>query len=187
MKEEIDGGLLQIRERRRDRIYDALAIFLGLFSLCIGFLIYAHNDEDGVYISKIFHQDVSFAKFNAKINSFFDSFLSFTNREEAKEKPVLGEVNYVQLGDDWYQSDSTAVSALTSGTVLYITEEADSTYSAVLSYGSFEALYMNLTDVEVKAADRLKGGDSIGGYEGKFKCYFRQGERYLSYDQIFLL
>lgn len=184
VEKEINGGLLQKHERRRDRIYDILAIFLGLFSLFLGFLIYAHNDSEGVFISKVIHKNVSFADFNAKINSFFDSFLSF-DKKSGEDRPVLGEINYVSLGDDRFMSTEQFVPTLTDGTVTYVTSESDGSFSVVVSYATFDAIYHNLTNVEVKAADRLKGGDSLGGYENYFKAFFRQGDKFVTYDEIF--
>ena len=92
---ELDGGIIMKKEKRRDRLYDVLSVFLGLASLILGFLIYANNDTNGVYISKVLHTDVSFVEMNKKINSFFDSFLKFNNDKETKT--VLGEITYFEL------------------------------------------------------------------------------------------
>lgn len=71
---ELDGGIIMKKEKRRDRLYDVLSVFLGLASLILGFLIYANNDANGVYISKVLHTDVSFVEMNKKINSFLILF-----------------------------------------------------------------------------------------------------------------
>ena len=71
---ELDGGIIMKKEKRRDRLYDVLSVFLGLASLILGFLIYANNDTNGVYISKVLHTDVSFVEMNKKLIRFLILF-----------------------------------------------------------------------------------------------------------------
>ena len=106
---ELDGGFIMKKEKRRDRLYDVLSVFLGLASLILGFLIYANNDANGVYISKVLHTDVSFVEMNKKINSFFDSFLKFNNDKETKT--VLGEITYFELENNKFSSSEQFVQA----------------------------------------------------------------------------
>lgn len=180
---ELDGGIIMKKEKRRDRLYDVLSIFLGLASLIFGFLIYANNDVNGVYISKVLHTDVSFVEMNKKINSFFDSFLKFNDDKETKT--VLGEITYFELENNKFSSSEQFVQALDDCTISYVTQESDMTFSIVVCYDSFDAIYSNLENVEVKPGDRIKGGDSLGGYQEYFKALFKKGDQIVQYKDIF--
>lgn len=180
---ELDGGIIMKKEKRRDRLYDILSIFLGLASLILGFLIYANNDANGVYISKVLHTDISFVEMNKKINSFFDSFLKFNNDKETK--PVLGEITYFELENNKFSSSEQYVQALDDCTIVYITQESDKTFSLVVCYDSFEAIYSNLENIEVKSGDRIKGGESFGGYQEYFKAIFKKGDQFVEYKDLF--
>lgn len=184
MKEaKIEGGINLKNEKRKDRVYDILSICLGAISLFFGFLIYAHNDAKGVWISNLFHTKVDFTSFNNKVNSFFDNFLTFN--PNSGDKPVAGEITYIPLADNRFITTEPFVTTLEPGTIAYISNESDGTFSVVVYYSSFVAIYNDLVSLDVKMADRLEADETIGAYEESFEAYFKKGDSFVTYQELY--
>lgn len=169
----------------RDRLYDLFSVVGFAYVLLIGFLIFARLDTDASLLNGFFHTDFSFAGLNSRIDSFFNNLFNF-NPKGGSDQPVAGSVHYIEVGDHTFTSDDQTVRTLASGTIAYVAQELDKSYSVVVRYGDIDATYFDLSSVAVQAYDHLEIDEVIGEHHGQFRAYFRQGGQEKSYAELFV-
>ena len=99
----------ETKKAKRSTAYKIMMSFLIVLALALGFLIYARVDENGSVLNNIFHSNISFTSFNAKINRFLDNMFRFNLKDNQDDLPVGGSVTYEALEDNYYRSEDQSV------------------------------------------------------------------------------
>lgn len=176
----------ETQKAKRSTAYKIMMSFLIVLALALGFLIYARVDENGSFLNNIFHSNISFTSFNAKINRFLDNMFRFNLKDNQDDLPVGGSVTYEALEDNYYRSEDQSVRMLKRGVVSYMETKNQESFVMITYENGVVASYYELFDPIVKALDQLKAGDVIASYETKFKVLFQKGNQLISYEEALL-
>ena len=176
----------ETKKAKRSTAYKIMMSFLIVLALALGFLIYARVDENGSVLNNIFHSNISFTSFNAKINRFLDNMFRFNLKDNQDDLPVGGSVTYGALEDNYYRSEDQSVRMLKRGVVSYMETKNQESFVMITYENGVVASYYELFDPIVKTLDQLKAGDVIASYETKFKVLFQKGNQLISYEEALL-
>ncbi len=169
----------ETKKAKRSTAYKIMMSFLIVLALALGFLIYARVDENGSVLNNIFHSNISFTSFNAKINRFLDNMFRFNLKDNQDDLPVGGSVTYEA-------SEDQSVRMLKRGVVSYMETKNQESFVMITYENGVVASYYELFDPIVKTLDQLKAGDVIASYETKFKVLFQKGNQLISYEEALL-
>ena len=170
----------------KNKVFEVLSIFMICISLFLGFMIYAKKDQNGKFLKENFGISTNFTSFNTKVNSFVNSLFNYDlNPSKNNDQSVSNHVLYVELGNDFYSSESNEVNVINNGVVLGVFED-NFTYTVLINFDNgVVGCYSNLTDSKVKQYDRLKKGESLGHYEQSFKALFKKDDKIITYNEAF--
>ena len=151
--------------------------FLGILIIILSSLIYMKKDPTGNFIKKVFNENVSFEKFNYEVSKIFSSLIIY---KEDKLVEVASNVDYIELGDHYYYTNSTSVKSLNKGTVIFIGKEDDEV-SLIIQYDNgVIASYFDIYDITCSSFDEISKNEALGTYIDKFRVLFRKGNELLT-------
>ena len=119
----------------------------------------------------------TFEKFNYEVSKIFSSLIIY---KEDKLEEVASNVDYIELGDHYYYTNSTSVKSLNKGTVIFIGKEDDEV-SLIIQYDNgVIASYFDIYDITCSSFDEISKNEALGTYIDKFRVLFRKGNELLT-------
>ena len=168
---------------KKGGLYKVVMGVMAIYSIFMGFAIYAKKDYDATYFNSIFNTNVNFNEFNRKINNLLDLKI-FSEETRNEDMVVSGSSNYIELGEDYYISDGFLATSIDSGVVSYVNGKDDN-YTVIVVYDNgVMATYYNLIDVNVFSNDRVYLGDILGSYNEKVKIVFIRNNEKIKYEDV---
>lgn len=176
-------------EGKNKGFFNFFQIVFIIIALFLSFMIYAKNDENGSFLQKYFHLNVSFKDFNNKVGLNISRFLAnlniFTENDEDAKK-VATNIYYLKDENNYYTYTSNEVPMLFYGKVLSI-NDAEKKYDINIYYSNgVNACYYGLESNYTNKGDILNKGDIIGTYEERFKVIFAKNNKIISYEEALL-
>lgn len=171
---------------KHSKVLQYLSYLMVIFSLALGFLIYAKKDYNSTFINNLFDTDFSFQSMNAEISKTLDNIFNFNLFDDDSEtKPVAGSVQYISLGNNLYQTEDQEIPLLNDGTIIYAKkQDQDQKYDIMVNYtNGAVAIYFDLDDCLVTNYDILSRGDIIAHYQTSFKVLFYRNDALISYEE----
>lgn len=174
--------------QKRISLWRTLSLLCMIFSMIMGFLIYAKKDENANFLKEHFNVEASFTNMNQNISSFLNSIFNFDifKSSTGGDQMVDATVSYINEGNNLYSSEGNQVSMLKNGTILFTSSDNDGKIIITSYDNGVVATYFMLSSLEVKVYDYLKQGDIIGTYEGQFKVLFSKDNKLISYEEALL-
>ncbi len=183
IKNKIEG------KNKKHYILNFFKLILSFFVLVLSFLIYAKNDEDASFLSKVFNVNVSFKAMNEKISYQISTLLSSLNifkKDEEKTHLVSTPINYISLGNNYYSFESNEIPLLFKGKILNINTFNDTYNVNVYFENGINACYYDILNIYVNKGDIVNRNETIGNYETQFKVIFAKNNQIISYEEALL-
>ncbi len=185
--EKIKRRIERQYQKKKTTIWRTLSLLMMIFTMAMGFLIYAKKDENGSFLKEHFNIETSFVAMNENISSFLNSVFNFNifNNQNAlgNDQTVNGTVAYINEGENYFSYETNEVRMLKSGTILFTSFDSEGQIVIASLDNGVVATYFMLQTIEVKVYDQLKEGDTLGTYNGKFKVLFSKENHLIKYEE----
>ena len=165
--EKIKRRIERQYQKKKTTIWRTLSLLMMIFTMAMGFLIYAKKDENG---------------------SFLKEHFNIFNNQNAlgNEQTVNGSVAYINEGENYFSYETNEVRMLKPGTILFTSSDSEGQIVIASLDNGVVATYFMLQTIEVKVYDQLKEGDTLGTYNGKFKVLFSKENHLIKYEEAVL-
>ena len=159
---------------KKNKLLSFVNFCLLLSFLGVGALTYCKVDEDATIVNGIFKTDISFAEMNNNIDEYLDKIF---NRKDVEDETVSFENEYIDIGNNNYQTDDKVVNMIHNGKVISVNFHNDYKYFIVVQYeNGVVGMYTRIDETTVCIDQKLNKNDIIGTYLGEsFNCIFKKG------------
>lgn len=180
----IDDEVKVMDKANKSNLFKIVMSIMTLYVLFMSFAIYARKDESGTMINSIFNTNVNFTKFNNTLNKFLNFKVVETPNTPLLDQAVSSDVNYINLGDDYYTSDGNMVVSMFDGIVSYVNGK-DNNYTVIVEYNNgVRATYNNVNEVNVYVNDVVYQNDILGTFNEKVGIIFIKDNEKISYEEV---
>lgn len=159
------------------------SIILSIFSLFLGFLIYAKKDENANFLKENFGIEVNFSKINKTCEKFIDKFLTFEYDFIKNKDESLVSLNdsYIELGDNKFYNSSLKVYSIDDGIVTNV----NSNEIVIEHDNGIIAKYSNIVNPYVFKFDRINEYQTIALFNEYLYLLFYKDGNLISYEEIY--
>lgn len=170
-------------QNSNSKVFKISIFIFSIFSLILGFLIYAKKDENGKFLKETFNIEVNFSIINKKAQKILDKFLVFEyDFMKNKNDQFVGlSDSYIGLGNNEYTNSSLNVYAIENGVVTGVNHN-----SIVIEHDNgVIAQYNKISEIFVYKFDRVKEYQIIGIMNEKIEMNFYYDGVKIDYEEIY--
>lgn len=161
-----------------DRQFNYLYRFaITTMSLCVFILGLASYAKQNPKVAMYLKENLDFSKASTWIDDHVLSVIPFFDWQE--DVPVAVNEVYEVLDNGQYRGNSSTIHAVYSGIVTSLGEN-----QVIISQDNgVQAVYEDLSEVQIQLYDHVRQGDNIGAYEGQFGMKFTKDGQEVSYEE----
>lgn len=171
-------------KNKSNNLYKIMMGIMTVFALFMSFAIYAKKDSNGVYINSILNTNFNFTSFNKSLNNLINFKIVEDSNNPIQDMVVSSNVNYINVGDDFYTSEGNLAVSMDNGVITYVNGK-DDYYTVIVEYDSgVRATYNGINEVNVYVNDRVYRDDILGSFNEKVEIIFIKNSEKISYEEV---
>ena len=171
-------------KNKSNNLYKIMMGIMTVFALFMSFAIYAKKDSNGVYINSILNTNFNFTSFNKSLNNLINFKIVEDSNNPIQDMVVSSNVNYINVGDDFYTSEGNLAVSMDNGVITYVNGK-DDYYTVIVEYDSgVRATYNGINEVNVYVNDRVYRDDILGSFNVKVEIIFIKNSEKISYEEV---
>ena len=165
-----------LNDRQFNRLYRWMIRLMLAGALVLGVGTYMRASGQGEVFTQWISEHLSLAKYQDWIDTHLLSVIPFFHNETTA---VDGPVSYEAIDETHFTAPTSAISAIGEGVVI----AADEKSVTIEQTNGIQAVYGDLSEVEVALYDHVQSGDLLGYWESAFSLQFSYEGQAISYEE----
>jgi Membrane proteins related to metalloendopeptidases len=168
-------------------VYKFIIRAMVLLMVILSLITIDRINPEKKFLSGLVNQQIDFSKTTKWINTQFLNLIPNFSREKISDT-VSSTIYYQHLADNYYKKDDNAITAVNSGTVVFVgNQEILGNYIIVQQSNGVKVVYGNIVNLNVGLYDVLNKNDIIGSYENQILMVFEFEGKEISYEETLFI